>query len=188
MLLLRRRGTPAEVSGETTVASTAGCEPPHNGRPLAITSMRRSSCLCARRFRSASRLGYCCTAVPALGHGMHSAHPPTPTHSSMQPAMMPPEQCLDTIPFDDDAERASSYMCAAGPSAYSAWRSRCAKRCRHAPAAFWASWAVPFLFYGNGTAPLSRALRTVAQLPQRCRVAGLTHAPPKACWLGRPHR
>eukprot|EP00439_Symbiodinium_sp_Y106_P037051 s2299_g4.t1 len=47
-----RRGTTAEVSGDTSVLPTASCEPPHNGKPLAITSMLHSSCLDAWRFRS----------------------------------------------------------------------------------------------------------------------------------------
>ena len=38
------RGWPAAVKGETNVVSTASCEPFHKGRPLAMTSMRLSSC------------------------------------------------------------------------------------------------------------------------------------------------
>ena len=37
------RGRPAAVRGETSVVSTASWAPPHSGRPLAMTSMRRSS-------------------------------------------------------------------------------------------------------------------------------------------------
>ena len=40
----RRRGWPSRVSGETSVVSTASWAPFHRGRPLAMTSMRRSSC------------------------------------------------------------------------------------------------------------------------------------------------
>eukprot|EP00439_Symbiodinium_sp_Y106_P044484 s3071_g5.t1 len=34
----------AAVRGDTRVVSTANCTPPRKGRPLAMTSMRRSSC------------------------------------------------------------------------------------------------------------------------------------------------
>ena len=37
------RGAPEEVKGDTSVVSTASCEPPQSASPLAMTSMRRSS-------------------------------------------------------------------------------------------------------------------------------------------------
>ena len=40
----RRRGTPSRVSGETSVVSTASWVPFHRGKPLAMPSMRPSSC------------------------------------------------------------------------------------------------------------------------------------------------
>ena len=43
------RGWPAAVKGETNVVSTASCEPFHKGRPLAMTSMRLSSCWAVSR-------------------------------------------------------------------------------------------------------------------------------------------
>ena len=49
------RGAPAEVTGETRVVSTASCAPPQSASPLAMTSMRRSSCRAASTLRSRSR-------------------------------------------------------------------------------------------------------------------------------------
>ena len=46
------RGRPAAVRGETSVVSTASWAPPHNGRPLAMTSMRRSSWRAGSTFTS----------------------------------------------------------------------------------------------------------------------------------------
>ena len=43
VLPLWRRGTPAEVSGDTNVASTASCELPYNGKPLATSALRVSA-------------------------------------------------------------------------------------------------------------------------------------------------
>ena len=40
----RLRGWLEEVKGDTRVVSTASCAPPHNGSPLAITSILLSSC------------------------------------------------------------------------------------------------------------------------------------------------
>lgn len=40
----RRLGRPSRVSGETSVVSSASWVPSHRGRPLAMTSMRPSSC------------------------------------------------------------------------------------------------------------------------------------------------
>ena len=51
------RGWLDEVKGDTTVVSTASCAPPHNRRPLAITSILLSSCrLMWSRLRSLRRV------------------------------------------------------------------------------------------------------------------------------------
>ena len=42
-LPFRRRGCPSRVRGETSVVSTASWHPPKSGKPLAMTSIRRSS-------------------------------------------------------------------------------------------------------------------------------------------------
>ena len=52
-----RRRCPSRVSGETMVVSTASWAPPQTGRPLAITSMRRSFCLWMwSKFKSVSNV------------------------------------------------------------------------------------------------------------------------------------
>ena len=48
----RERATPLAVSGDTMVVSTASCAPFHKGKPLAMTSMRRSSKRATATFRS----------------------------------------------------------------------------------------------------------------------------------------
>ena len=53
----RLRGWLEEVKGDTRVVSTASCAPPHNGSPLAITSILLSSCrLMWSRLRSLRRV------------------------------------------------------------------------------------------------------------------------------------
>ena len=53
----RLRGWLDEVKGDTKVVSTASCAPPHNGSPLAITSILLSSCrLMWPRLRSLRRV------------------------------------------------------------------------------------------------------------------------------------
>ena len=60
-----RRGCPSRVRGETMVVSTASWAPPQTGRPFAITSMRRSSCLWMwSRFKSVSKV-FVVTRAPA---------------------------------------------------------------------------------------------------------------------------
>ena len=49
------RGAPEEVKGDTSVVSTASCEPPQSASPLAMTSMRRSSWRATSTLRSRSR-------------------------------------------------------------------------------------------------------------------------------------
>ena len=48
-------GAPAEVKRDTSVVSTASCEPPQSASPFAMTSMRRSSCRATSTLRSRSR-------------------------------------------------------------------------------------------------------------------------------------
>ena len=48
-------GAPAEVKRDTSVVSTASCEPPQSASPFAMTSMRRSSCRATSILRSRSR-------------------------------------------------------------------------------------------------------------------------------------
>ena len=63
-----RRGWPSLVRGETMVVSTASWAPPQMGRPFAITSMRRSSCLWMwSRFKSVSKV-LVVTRAPASRH------------------------------------------------------------------------------------------------------------------------
>ena len=47
-------GRPRESQADTGVVSTASCAPPHHGKPLAMTSMRRSSGRCTYTLRSRS--------------------------------------------------------------------------------------------------------------------------------------
>ena len=62
--LRMRRRAPADVSGATRVVSTATCAPFQRGRPLAMTSIRRSSSRPGSTFKSRSRT--CCwTVAPA---------------------------------------------------------------------------------------------------------------------------
>ena len=49
------RGAPEEVKGDTSVVSTASCEPPQSASPLAMTSMQRSSWRATSTLRSRSR-------------------------------------------------------------------------------------------------------------------------------------
>ena len=51
-----RRGWPSVVRGENMVVSTASWAPPEMGRPFAITSMRRSSCLWMWSMKSVSKV------------------------------------------------------------------------------------------------------------------------------------
>ena len=61
---VRRRGSAEDVRGETSVLSTATCAPFQSGRPLAMTSIRRSSRRAGTTFRS--RTSTCChTVAPA---------------------------------------------------------------------------------------------------------------------------
>ena len=63
-----RRGWPSLVRGETMVVSTASWAPPQMGRPFAITSIRRSSCLWMwSRFKSVSKV-LVVTRAPASRH------------------------------------------------------------------------------------------------------------------------
>ena len=62
-----RVGFAASGEGETMVASSASCEPCQRGRPLATTSMRRSSETGTSRFMSASRT-WRATLAPASRH------------------------------------------------------------------------------------------------------------------------
>ena len=63
----RLRGWLEEVKGDTRVVSTASCAPPHNGSPLAITSILLSSCrLMWSRLRSLRRV-LVVTLAPASG-------------------------------------------------------------------------------------------------------------------------
>ena len=69
----RRRGSPARVSGETRVVSTANWPPPQSANPLAMTSMRRSSrCWTCGMLRSASRV-WVVTRAPASRHTLAAA-------------------------------------------------------------------------------------------------------------------
>ena len=61
------RGRPAAVRGETSVVSTASWAPPHSGRPLAMTSMRRSSWRAGSTFKSLTST-LRATAAPASLH------------------------------------------------------------------------------------------------------------------------
>ena len=60
-------GRPAAVSGETSVVSTASWAPSHSGRPLAMTSMRRSFWRAGSTFKSLTST-LRATAAPASLH------------------------------------------------------------------------------------------------------------------------
>ena len=63
----RERASPAAVSGDTMVVSTASWAPFHKGSPLAMTSMRRSSKRETATLRSRTRV-FVVTRAPASRH------------------------------------------------------------------------------------------------------------------------
>ena len=74
-----RRGRPSLGRGETMVVSTASWAPPQIGRPFAITSMRRSSCLWMwSRFKFVNKV-LMVTRAPASRH-MRAAARSTGAH------------------------------------------------------------------------------------------------------------
>ena len=76
----RRRGSPARVSGETRVVSTANWAPPDSAKPLAMTSMRRSSmCWTCWTLRSASLVWATTILTFSLNAALQSTTDGSPT-------------------------------------------------------------------------------------------------------------
>ena len=78
------RGSTAAVRGDTSVVSTASCAPPHSGRPLAMTSMRLSSCRMGSTLRSRTST-LRATAAPASRHILAAARSRGPPRARRTP-------------------------------------------------------------------------------------------------------